>query len=106
MQNVRRHLSFDVRRQAKQELEEIGFYLTHQLGGFNYNITTASFHHSLDNSTILRKIFDAKIYFKKGQTCRTLLPGQAVRDFMLQLTSYNALHLGEWAAKIQIFGFT
>ena len=23
-----------------------------------------------------------------------------------QLTSYSALHLGEWTAKIQIFGFT
>ena len=45
-------------------------------------------------------------FSKKEQTHRTLLPGQAVRDFMLQLTSYNALHLGEWAAEIQIFGFT
>ena len=45
-------------------------------------------------------------FLKKEQTCWTLLLGQAVRDFMLQLTSYNALHLGEWAAKIQIFGFT
>ena len=40
------------------------------------------------------------------QTCQTLLPGQAVSELMLQLASYNALHLGEWAAKIQIFGFT
>ena len=31
-------------------------------------------------------------------------PGQAVRDFMLQLSSDYALHLAEWAAKIQIFG--
>ena len=30
--------------------------------------------------------------------------GQAVRDFVIQLTSYNVLHLGERAAKIQIFG--
>ena len=30
--------------------------------------------------------------------------GQAVRDFMIQLTSYNVLHLGERAVKIQIFG--
>ena len=80
--------------------------LTYQLCGFNNNITTTSFHHSSDNSTILKKIFDARIFFKKEQTCRTLLLGQAVRDFMLQLTSYSALHLGEWAAKIQIFGFT
>ena len=34
----------------------------------------------------------------------TAKPG--TKDFMLQLTSYSALHLGEWAAKIQIFGFT
>ena len=80
--------------------------LTYQLCGFNNNITTTSFHHSSDNSTILKKIFDARIFFKKEQTCRALLLGQAVRDFTLQLTSYSALHLGEWAAKIQIFGFT
>ena len=35
-----------------------------------------------------------------------LLPGQTVVDVILQLTCYNALHLGEWAAKIQIFGVT
>ena len=64
--------------------------LTYQLCGFNNNITTTSFHHSSDNSTILKKIFDARIFFKKEQTCRALLPGQEVRDFMLQLTSYNA----------------
>ena len=34
----------------------------------------------------------------------TARPG--IRDFMLQLTSYIALHLDEWAAKIQIFDFT
>ena len=67
---------FDVRRQVKQELEEIS---THQLRGFNNNITTTSFHHSSDNSTILKKIFDARIFLKKEQTCRTLLPGQAKR---------------------------
>ena len=61
--------------------------LTYQLCGFNNNITTTSFHHSSDNSTILKKIFDTKIFFKKEQICWTLLPGQAVRDFMLQLTS-------------------
>ena len=44
------------------------------------------------------------MFLKNDQAYRTLLPGQAVRDFMLQLTSYNALHLDEWAAKIQIFG--
>ena len=70
------------------------------------NITTTSFHHSSDNSTILKKIFDARIFFKKEQTCWTLLLGQAARDFMLQLDSYSALHLGVWAAKIQIIGFT
>ena len=93
---------FDVRRQAKQKLEKIGFYFNI----FINIITTASFHYSSDNSTILKKVFDARIFLKKEQTCRTLLLGQAVRDFMLQLTSYSALHLGEWAAKIQIFGFT
>ena len=80
--------------------------LTYQLREFNNNITTTSFHHSSDNSTILKKIFDARIFLKKEQTCRTLLLGQAVRDFTLQLTSYSALHLGEWAAKMRIFGFT
>ena len=79
--------------------------LTYQLREFN-NITTTSFHHSSDNSTILKKIFDARIFLKKEQICRTLLLGQAVRDFTLQLTSYSALHLGEWAAKMRIFGFT
>ena len=54
--------------------------LTYQLCGFNNNITTTSFHHSSDNSTILKKIFDAGIFFIKEQTCRTLLLGQAVRD--------------------------
>ena len=34
--------------------------------GFNNNITTSSFQHSLDNSTILKKIFDARFFFKKG----------------------------------------
>ena len=97
---------FDVRRQAKQKLEEIGFYFNISATRITNNITITNFHHFSDNSTILKKIFDARIFFKKEQTCRTLLPGQAVRDFMLQLTSYNALHLGEWAAKIQIFGFT
>ena len=56
---------FDVRRQAKQELEEIGFCFNIQLLGFNNNITTTSFHHSSDISTILKKIFDAMIFFKK-----------------------------------------
>ena len=46
------------------------------------------------------------MFLKNDQAYRTLLPGQAVRDFMLQLTSYNALHLGEWAEKIQIIGVT
>ena len=95
---------FNVRRQAKQKLEEIGSISTYQLRGFNNNITTTSFHHSSDNFAILKKIFDTRIFFKKEQTWRILLPGQAVRDFMIQLTSYNVLHLGERAAKIQIFG--
>ena len=96
---------FDVRRQAKQKLEEIDSISTYQLQVFN-NITTSSFHHSSHNSTILKKILNARIFFKKEQIYRTLLLGQAVRDFTLQLTSYSALHLGEWAAKILIFGFT
>ena len=44
----------------------------------------------------------AKIFLKKEQACRTLLPGQTVIDFMLQLTCYNALHPCEWAGKIQL----
>ena len=36
--------------------------------------------------------------------CAVLLPGQTVVDVILQLTCYNALHLVEWTAKIQIFG--
>ena len=48
----------------------------------------------------------AGISLEKAQTCQTLLPGQTVIDFMLQLTCYSALHLSEWAAKIQIFGVT
>ena len=51
-------------------------------------------------------MFDARVFLKKEQTRPTLLLGQAIRDFMLQLTFYNALHLGEWTAKIQIFGVT
>ena len=46
------------------------------------------------------------MFLKNDQAYRTLLPGQAVRDFMLQLTSYSVLHMGKWAVKIQIFGFT
>ena len=49
------------------------------------------------------KSMKARICLEKTQTCRTLLPGQTVIDFMLQLTCYSALHLGEWASKIQIF---
>ena len=80
--------------------------LTYELRGFNNNITTTSFYYSSDDSNILKKMFDARIFLKKEQTCRKLLPGQAVRDFMLQLTSYNALHLGEQAEKIQVIGVT
>ena len=29
------------------------------------------------------------------------MEGQTVIDFMLQLTCYNVLSLGEWAAKLQ-----
>ena len=77
--------------------------LTYQLCGFNNNITTTSFHHSSDKSTILKKIFDAGIFFYIGTNLSdvTARPGSK-----RQLTSYSALHLGEWAAKIQIFGFT
>ena len=53
--------------------------LTCQLCGFNNNITTISFRHSSDNSTILKKIFDAGIFLKREQTCRTLLLRQAVK---------------------------
>ena len=60
--------------------------LPYQLRRFNNNITTNSFDHSSDNSTILKKIFDAKIcralllgwILLRGQTCRTLLLGQEV----------------------------
>ena len=31
---------------------------------------------------------------------------QTVIEFMLQLTCYNALHMSEWAEKIQTFGVT
>ena len=48
----------------------------------------------------------ARICLEKTQTYGTLPPGQTVIDFMLQLTCYSALHLGEWAAKTQIFGVT
>ena len=44
----------------------------------------------------------ARICLEKAQTCWTSLLGQTVIDFMLQLTCYSALHLGEWASKIQI----
>ena len=52
--------------------------LTNQLCRFNN--TTTSFRHSSDNSTILKKIFDAGTFFKEEQTCRILLLGQVVRD--------------------------
>ena len=83
--------SEDKRNKNKRRYDSI---LTYQLSGFNDNITATSFHHSSDNSAILKKIFDARTSFKKEQTCRTLLPDNAVKEFMLQLTSYNALHLG------------
>ena len=65
--------------------------LTYQLCGFNNNITTTK-------ENIRRRYF-----FYKGTNMSdvTARPGSK-----RQLTSYSALHLGEWAAKIQIFGFT
>ena len=95
-----------VQQTSIAKLEEIGFYFNIPLYGFNNNVTTTSFHHTSDNSTILKKKYKRKYFLKKEQTCRTLLPGQTVIDFMLQLTCYNGLHLVEWAAKIQIFGVT
>ena len=105
---MRKKVCAKIRRQKTSEARIRGkdSVIKYQLRGFNNNITTTSLHQSSDNSTILKKIFDARIFFKKEQTSRTLLPGQAVRDFMLQVTSYNAVHLGEWAAKIQVFVVT
>ena len=46
------------------------------------------FHHTLDNSTILKEKCEGK-----EQTCQILLPCQTVMDFFLELTFYNVLYL-------------
>ena len=59
-----------------------------------------------DKSTISRKKYESKDLFRKG----TNMPDITVRpdSNRLYVTTnfYSALHLGEWAAKIQIFGVT
>ena len=55
---------------------------------------------------IKKKNKSKDFFLKKEQTCRTLLPGQTVIDFMLQLTCCNALNMDERAAEIQIFCVT
>ena len=40
--------------------------LAYPLWGFNNNITTTRFHHSSENSTILKKKYESKDFFKKA----------------------------------------
>ena len=59
-----------------------------------------------DNSTILKKKYESKDLFRKDTNMPDVTAIQTVIEFMLQLTCYNALHMSEWAEKIQTFGVT
>ena len=59
-----------------------------------------------DNSTILKKKYESKDLFRKGTNMPDVTAIQTVIEFMLRLTCYNALHMSEWAEKIQTFGVT
>ena len=67
-------------------------------------------HHCTKNlETADLVTFNGKLNGKLHFLCsayRTLLPGQTLIDFMLQLACCNAPHLGEWVEKIQSFRVT
>ena len=57
-----------------------------------------------DNSTILRKKYESKDLFRKGTNMPDITARPDSNRLHVKTNLLQCLHLGEWAAKIQIFG--